>query len=68
MPIVTVQESAGRSREQRRGVIEGVTRAFTEHYDIPPEAVTVFFQTYSDSDWGKAGSLRSERELQSESD
>lgn len=60
MPIVTVQESAGRTPAQRRYVVEGITRAFTEAYDIPPESVTVFFQAYSDSDWGKAGKLRSD--------
>lgn len=62
MPIVTVQEAAGRSADQRREVIAAITRAFVEAYGIPPASVTVFFQAFSDDEWGKAGTLHAQRQ------
>ena len=58
MPIVTVAQSPGRTLEQKRKLIEKITDAFVESYDIPPEAVTVFLQDYDDQSWGKGGLLK----------
>lgn len=61
MPVVTIQQSPGRSKEQRQELIKKITHAFEEAYNLPPEAVTVFFQNYDDSHWGKAGQLHEDR-------
>jgi len=61
MPIVTIQESAGRSREQRDELLARLTQAFVDAYGVPAESVTVFFNSYSSEDWGKAGKLAYQR-------
>ena len=61
MPIVTIQQSPGRSKEQRQLLIEMITRAFEESYGSKPETVTVFFQNYDDEHWGKDGKLQIDR-------
>ena len=61
MPIVTIQQSPGRSKEQRQLLIKRITEAFEEAYDLGPDAVTVFFQNFDDSHWGKGGLLHEDR-------
>ncbi|MEL6385018.1 MAG: tautomerase family protein [Cyanobacteria bacterium J06626_18] len=61
MPIITIQQSVGRTAEQRRLLMQRITEAFQEAYDVPPEAVTIFFQDYTDDMWGKAGLLHTDR-------
>ena len=61
MPIVTIQQSPGRTVDQRRLRIKRITEAFQEAYDISPEAVTIFFPDYADDMWGKAGRLHTDR-------
>lgn len=60
MPIVTVQESSGRTLEQRSRALEAITNGFVEAYGISPDAVTVFFTSFADDHWGKAGRLRAD--------
>lgn len=57
MPVVTIQQSPGRSKEQRTLLIRRITEAFEEAYALPPEAITVFFQNFDDEHWGNAGNL-----------
>jgi len=57
MPVVTIQQSPGRTKEQRRLLIKRITEAFVEAYETKPEAVTVFFQNFDDEHWGKGGEL-----------
>ncbi len=61
MPIVTIQQSPGRTKEQRQLLIKKITEAFQEAYDLPADAVTVFFENYDDSHWGKGGILHEDR-------
>ena len=61
MPVVTIQQSPGRSKAQRQLLIKRITEAFEEAYDLKPEAVTVFFQNFDDEHWGKAGELHSDK-------
>lgn len=62
MPILTIQQSPGRSVEQRRLLTKRITEAFEEVYKVPPEAVTIFFQDYPDDMWGKGGRLHRDKE------
>lgn len=62
MPIITIQQSLGRTVEQRRLLIKRITEAFEEAYDVGPEAVTIFFQDYDDDMWGKSGRLHTDRQ------
>lgn len=61
MPVVTIQQSPGRTKEQKQVLIEGITEAFGKAYGTKPEAVTVFFQNFDDEHWGKAGKLHADR-------
>ena len=57
MPVVTIQQSPGRTIEQRRMLIKKITKAFLDAYEVQPEKVTVFFQNIDDDHWGKGGLL-----------
>ncbi len=61
MPVITIQQSPGRTIEQRKLLVKRVTEAFVEAYSIKPEAVMIFFQDYEDDMWGKAGQLNVDR-------
>ncbi|MCA8863936.1 MULTISPECIES: tautomerase family protein [unclassified Halomonas] len=61
MPIVTVQQSPGRTKEQRELLVKRITEAFSEAYGTNPEAVTIFLQDFDDEHWAKGGKLHSER-------
>ncbi|MEM0981038.1 MAG: 4-oxalocrotonate tautomerase family protein [Cyanobacteria bacterium P01_H01_bin.58] len=61
MPIITIQQSSGRSLEQRQLLIKRITEAFEEAYGVKREAVTVFFQDYEGDMWGKAGRLHADK-------
>ena len=56
MPIVTVQQSP-RDLERKRALVAGITQAFVDAYDIPPEQVQVFIHEVDHENWAKAGKL-----------
>jgi len=57
MPVVTIQQSPGRTIEQRKLLIKRITEAFQEAYGVQSESVTIFFQNFDDEHWGKGGML-----------
>jgi 4-oxalocrotonate tautomerase len=61
MPIVTIQQSSGRTLEQRQLLIKRITGAFEEAYQVKPESVTVLFQNFDDDYWGEGGLLHLDR-------
>lgn len=61
MPSVTIQQSPGRSKEQRQLLIKRITEAFEEAYGVKPELVTVFFQDIDDEHWGNGGKLQCDK-------
>ena len=61
MPVITIQESVGRTSEQRRKLVARITDAFHEAYGLDPSAVTIFFQSYRPDEWGKDGKLHADR-------
>jgi 4-oxalocrotonate tautomerase len=61
MPIVTIQQSSGRTLEQRQLLIKRITEAFEEAYQVKPESVTVLFQNFDDDYWGEGGLLHLDR-------
>jgi 4-oxalocrotonate tautomerase len=60
MPIVTVQQSP-RDLDQRRRLVEGITQAFVDAYEIPPESVQVFIHEVDHEHWAKGGKLAVDR-------
>ncbi len=56
MPIVTVQQGP-RSTELKRKLVESITDAFVDAYQIPAETVQVWIQEVPTDSWGAAGKL-----------
>jgi len=56
MPIVTVQQSP-RDLDRKRRLVEGITQAFADAYDVAPETVQVFIHEVDDENWAKGGHL-----------
>ena len=61
MPVVTIKQATGRSKEQKALLVKKVTEAFVEAYGASAESVTVFLQEYDDSHWGIGGVLREDK-------
>ena len=61
MPVITIQESAGRTSDQRRKLVARITEAFRDAYGLESSAVTIFFQPYRDDEWAKDGKLHTDR-------
>jgi 4-oxalocrotonate tautomerase len=56
VPIVTVQQSP-RDLDRKRRLVAGITQAFVDAYEVPPEAVQVFIHEVDHENWAKAGKL-----------
>jgi 4-oxalocrotonate tautomerase len=60
MPVVQVSVWAGISLENKRKMVEGMTKVL-EELGIPREAVTIIIYEAPKADWATAGQLHSER-------
>jgi 4-oxalocrotonate tautomerase len=60
VPIVTVQQSP-RDLSRKRRLVELVTQAFVEAYDVTPEGVQVFIHEVDHENWAKGGQLAADR-------
>lgn len=59
MPVVTVEMWAGRSIEQKKKLVEGITASFAQ-IGTPPEAVQIIIKDNPKHNWAIAGKLASE--------
>jgi len=59
MPVVTVEMWAGRTIEQKRRLVEGITLVMT-NLGIPPEAVHIIIKDNPKHNWAIGGKLASE--------
>lgn len=60
MPVVTIQMAEGRSLEQKRRVVQDITRSLAETFQIDPGMVTVLIQELKRENIAKSGILLSE--------
>jgi 4-oxalocrotonate tautomerase len=60
MPVVTIQMAKGRSLEQKRRVVQEITRSIAETFQIDPGMVTVLIQELKRENIAKSGVLLSE--------
>lgn len=58
MLSITIHQSPGCTVDHRRLLMKPITEAFLDAYELPPEAVTLFFQDYEDDMWGKGELLK----------
>lgn len=61
MPNVTIEWLQGRTLEQKRKVIAGITDLLVESADARREAVQVTFREMTKEDWGRGGLLGVDR-------
>ena len=59
MPVVIVEMWAGRSQEQKKTIIEGITEVFGK-VGTPAGAVHVIINDVPKSNWGTGGKVASE--------
>ena len=57
MPFVTVKMIEGRTLDQKRKIVEGVTRAVAEACAIPEKRVHVFLEDMTREQYAKGGVL-----------
>jgi len=60
LPVVQISMWAGRSDEQKKKIIEGVTNVLCDVLGIRPENVTVIIYEVEKKNWGKSGKPASE--------
>ena len=60
LPVVQLSVWAGMSLENKKKIMEGITRVL-EETGIPREAVTVIIYEVSKENWASGGQLHSER-------
>jgi 4-oxalocrotonate tautomerase len=60
MPIVTVQQGP-RTVELKRDLVQKITDAFVDAYQIPAETVQVWIHEVPADSWGAAGTLTADR-------
>ena len=59
MPVVTVEMWAGRTIEQKKQLVEGITSVMA-NMGIPPEAVHIIIKDNPKYNWATGGKLASE--------
>lgn len=59
MPVVTVEMWEGRTIEQKKQLVEGITSVMTD-LGIPAEAVHIIINDIPKHNWGIGGKLASE--------
>lgn len=60
MPIITVEMFEGRTVEQKRALVDAVTKAVCETCNCKPEAVTIVIHDLPKTNIGKIGKLMSD--------
>jgi len=60
MPIVTVEWWEGRTIEQKKKLVEGITSVIAD-MGVPPEAVHIIIKDNPKHNWASGGKLASEK-------
>jgi len=60
MPVVIVEMWEGRTIEQKRQLVEGITSSFAK-IGTPPEVVDIIIKDNPKHNWGSGGKLASEQ-------
>jgi 4-oxalocrotonate tautomerase len=61
MPLIQIHLLEGRSRDEKRRLLQAVTRAVQESIDAPLPSIRVWLQEMSPDEYMVAGELASER-------
>ncbi|MBM4436970.1 MAG: 2-hydroxymuconate tautomerase family protein [Actinobacteria bacterium] len=61
MPVIVVQMLAGRTPDQKRRIVAGITKVMQESAGAAPDSTTVIIQDVARDNWAKGGALLSEQ-------
>lgn len=61
MPLVEIHLAEGRTKEQKKRLLESVTRAVHEAIDAPTASIRVWIDEFSPDEYMIGGELMSER-------
>jgi len=61
MPFITIQMLSGRSKEQKKRLVEEVTKDIAEICNIKPENVWIVIEEVEKEHWAVGGALISDR-------
>ena len=60
MPFIQVYAYAGRTAEQKRRLVQGITAAVCDAYEVEPETVAIYLHDMDKGDTAHAGVLGSD--------
>lgn len=60
MPRITVEMFEGRTVEQKKQLIEGLTGVVMEKLNVPADAITILIRDIPKHNWASGGKLYSE--------
>lgn len=60
MPYVNVQITKGANRDQKRALVEDITKSLVTHLNKKPEHIHIVIQEIAEEDWGYDGMLTDE--------
>ncbi|ACO03895.1 MAG TPA: 4-oxalocrotonate tautomerase [Persephonella sp.] len=61
MPYVNVKVAGSLTKEQKKKIVEGITKVLEEVANKPPSATYVVIEEIDRDNWGKGGKLLSEK-------
>ncbi|WP_457643484.1 tautomerase family protein [Persephonella sp.] len=61
MPYVNVKVAGSLTKEQKKQIVEGITKLLEEIAGKPPSATYVVIEEIDRDNWGKGGKLLSEK-------
>ena len=60
MPLVIIEADAGRTIEQKRGLVKDITEAVCKNFAVPPQAVNILIHEGKKENRAHAGTLASD--------
>jgi 4-oxalocrotonate tautomerase len=61
MPFVTIKMLSGRSKEQKKRLVEAVTKDVEEICNVKPESIWIVIEEVEKEHWATGGTLVSDR-------
>ncbi|MEX5502230.1 4-oxalocrotonate tautomerase [Pseudomonas putida] len=61
MPIIRIELSPGRSRDQKNRYVEEVTRLTAEIFECKPDSVDILFVEIPPCEWARGGRFLAQR-------
>ncbi len=57
MPLIIIEADAGRTIEQKRGLVKDITDAVCKNFNVPPEAVSILMHEGKKENRARGGKL-----------